>query len=198
MLSEINIENQNQNQNQNTNSNIIDTLTKSLPQYTIFYSIYTLYRIIYIFLFLIPYITSKFNNYMSFIFETNSNLKKQILDLVETEDNLDEIKQLIEDSSKTKNNMKNRSQNIKKKNKLVLTELFAFYVASILILLLGNLILMYNYPDKYKLSLTKSFFYKTIFYIFWVTAISFTFNITATLPYYQDIVLNALRKKKST
>lgn len=196
MLSEINIENQNL--NQNTNSNIIDTLTKSLPQYTIFYAIYTLYRIIYIFLFLIPYITNKFKNYMSFIFETNSSLKKQIVDFVESEDNLDEVKQLIIDSTKTKNNMKDRSQNIKKKNKLVLTELFAFYVVSILILLLGNLILMYNYPDKYSLSLTKSFFYKTIFYIFWVTAISFTFNITATLPYYQDIVLNALRKKKST
>ena len=192
MLSEINIENQ----NFNKNSNIIDTLTKSLPQYTIFYAIYTFYRIIYIFLFLIPYITTKFKNYMSFIFDTNSVIKKEIMDFIESEDNLDDVKKLILSSDKTKNNMKNKSENIKKKNKAILTELFIFYIISILILLLGNIILMYNYPDKYTLSLTKSFFYKTIFYIIWVTAISFTFNITATLPYYQDIVLNALRKKK--
>ena len=63
MLSEINLE------NTKPNSNIIDTLTKSLPQYTIFYAIYTLYRILYIFLFLVPHITNKFKNYLSFIFE---------------------------------------------------------------------------------------------------------------------------------
>ena len=30
---------------------------------------------------------------------------------------------------------------------------------------------------------------KIIFNILWISAISFTFNITATLPYYKDIVL---------
>jgi hypothetical protein len=190
MLSEINLE------NQKPNTNIIDTLTKSLPQYTIFYAIYTFYRILYIFLFLIPYITRKFKNYMSFIFETNTSLKQQLFDFVESEDNLDEMKQFIINSTKTSNNMKNKSQKVKKKNKLVLTELFAFYVVSLLFLLMGNLILMYNYPKQFTLSLTKNFFLKTIFYIIWVTAISFTFSITATLPYYQDIVLNALRKKE--
>lgn len=190
MLSEINIE------NQTPDSNIIDTLTKTLPQYTIFYAIYTLYRILYIFLFLIPYITSKFKNYMSFIFETNTSLKQQLFDFVESEDNLDDIKQFMINATKTSNNMKNKSQNLKKKNKTILIELFIFYVVSLLILLMGNIILMYNYPEKFTLSLTKNFFLKTIFYIIWVTAISFTFNITATLPYYQDIVLNALRKKK--
>jgi hypothetical protein len=191
MLSEINLE------NTKPNSNIIDTLTKSLPQYTIFYAIYTLYRILYIFLFLVPHITNKFKNYLSFIFETNTSFKHELLDYIESEDNLDDMKQFINHSRKTSNNIKERSQNIKKKNKLVLTQLFAFYVMSLLFLLILNLILMYNYPSKYSISLTMSFLYKTIFYIVWVTAISFTFNITATLPYYQDIVLNALKKKST-
>ena len=175
--------------------------------YTIYFGIYIFYRIIYIFNFLNPYISKKFEDFINLIFNKYTfqttrlyNKLHNKLDLVNEEEFQDS--EDYEDYKLDENNVDNKvtdlkkiSKTIKSKNKSVLKELYMIYFIIFGILILANVIIFMFDPTTYKNSinnLSSSLLIKIIFNIIWITAISFTFNITATLPYYKDIILKYL------
>ena len=175
--------------------------------YTIYFGIYIFYRIIYIFNFLNTYISKKFEDFINLIFNKYTfqatrlyNKLHNKLDLVNEEEFQDA--EDYEDYKLDKNNVDNKvtdlkkiSKTIKSKNKSVLKELYMIYFIIFGILILANVFIFMFNPTTYKNSinnLSSNIIVKIIFNIIWITAISFTFNITATLPYYKDIILKYL------
>jgi hypothetical protein len=175
--------------------------------YTIYFGIYIFYRIIYIFNFLNPYITKKFEDFINLIFNKYTfrikNLYKNLhnkIDLVNEEEfheseDYEDYKLDKDDINNKVTDLKTMSNTIKSKNKNILKELYIIYFIIFGILILANVIIFMFDPVSYKNSinnLSSSLIVKIIFNIIWITAISFTFNLTATLPYYKDIILKYL------
>ena len=171
----------------NNNKKKIYELDKIFLNYSIFYSIFFLYRILFTFKFMIPYNTNRFREFIDIVFMKYDNFKldtksiKNILKNQLSEDDEVEIEQ--------------KSDLLEKKNKKIINKLYSFYSIILLALILINIVLFVAKPESFIKNikkLSKGLLFKIIFNILWISTISFSFNMSAVLPYYKNIILKYL------
>lgn len=171
----------------NNSKKKIYELDKIFLNYSIFYSIFFLYRILFTFKFMIPYNTDRFREFIDIVFIKYDNLKldtKSIKNLFKN--------QLSEDDEIE---LEQKSNLLEKKNKKILNKLFSFYGIILCALVLINLVLFIANSESFIQNiknLSKGLLFKILFNILWISTISFSFNMSAVLPYYKNIILKYL------
>lgn len=170
----------------NNSKKKIYELDKIFLNYSIFYSIFFLYRILFTFKFMIPYNTGRFREFIDIVFIKYDSFKldKSLKNIFKN--------QLSEDDDAE---LEQKSNLLEKKNKKILNKLYSFYGGILAILIIINLLLLVANPESFIKNvkkLSKGLVFKIIFNILWISTISFSFNISAVLPYYKNIVLKYL------